>query len=52
MPLFLNRLLMQISMVSSREMLVKSDSMSKLTIKLMEYLSLSTTSIELPLSDF
>ena len=40
MSLFLKRLLVQISMVSSRGMLVKSESISKLPMKLLEYCSM------------
>ena len=36
MPLFLKRFLVQISMVSLREMLVKSESISKLPMKLLK----------------
>ena len=43
MSLFLKRLLVQISMVSSRGMLVKSESISKLPMKLLE--SCSTISV-------
>ena len=38
MSLFLKRLLVQISMVSSRGMLVKNESISKLPMKLLEIL--------------
>ena len=44
MLLFLTRLLVQISMVSSRGMLVKSESISKLSMKLLE--PCSTISVE------
>ena len=43
MSLFLNRLLVQISIVSLKEMLVKSNSLSRLPMKLME--SCSTVSV-------